>query len=333
MVVPTDKPIRAQDWKVDPDDRRTFYGATDIAQIMGVSAYGGPIDVYRHKREGKAKDPTTAMRWGLLLEDAICDGYAELRGVQLRRVRQVEVPGIPFVLFHPDRLVVGQPGLMDAKATNSWSDHYGEPGTDQVPPWVRVQMVCYTGATKRAWADVAVLSGATEGLDLFTVPAFPDLYEASLEAAVEFHERHVLAGIPPDPDGSPAWAAFAADRWPQDDGTTLPPPTPAQALAIEELRQAVLEVQAAERRRDQIIQQLQAAMGDASTWPTSFGKISWKRQAPSTRWKEVASGLAARIDAAHAQAILDAAVQADKAGREGPRVFRHPFRSDKEGKD
>ena len=267
----------------DLGDRTTYLGATDIAAIVGVSPYRSPLDVYREKVEGVTGEVSHVMRWGLLMEDAICQEAEAARGYRLVRRNEMRHPDHPFIRIHPDRLVVGQPGLFDAKST--WSHGgYGEPGDDDpdagvlapVPPHVRVQMTVYTGVSRREWADVGVVRYRPP-LALYRVRHDAALYEACVAEAVRFWHEHVLAKVPPPVDGSEAYGRYLAERFPADDGTELVA-TPEQALLVEELADAKAAVKAAEARARLAQQRIEEVMGEATALLSPAGKVTWKQQ-------------------------------------------------------
>lgn len=306
-------------------DRTKYLGATDIAAIVGVSPWASAIDVYRSKVEGLETEATDAMEWGLLLEDAICEGYSRREGRQLFRRNEVVHPEHPFLRFHPDRLVRGEPGVFDAKATwQRGGGKYGEPGTDQVPPQVRVQMVLYCGATKREWADVGLLRRPP--LAVYRVPADPELYEWLIAEAVKFWNEHIVAQVPPAPDGTEAYHRYLAEQHPTAEDIEMVA-TPEQQLLVDELRAAV----AAEKKVGEHVQllknRLMAVMGDAAVLLAPGARITWRNSAPSPRWKEIAG----RIGFVASLSVEEYRL-ADIEGRVGPRKFIPTF-SDEEAEE
>lgn len=267
----------------DLGDRTSYLGATDIAAIVGVSPYRSPLDVYREKVEGVTSEVSHVMRWGLLMEDAICQEAEGARGYRLVRRNEAVHPEHPFIRIHPDRLVVGQPGLFDAKST--W-DHggYGEPGDDdpesgrlaQVPPHVRVQMTIYTGVLRRKWADVGVVRYRPP-LALYRVNHDPALYVACVGEAVRFWHEHIVAKVPPPVDGSEGYQRYLTDRFPKDDGTERVA-TPEQSLLVEELAAAKAAESAAKKRAELAQQRIEEVMGEATALLSSAGKVTWKQQ-------------------------------------------------------
>lgn len=299
-------------------DRRAYLGATDIAAIVGVSPWAAPIDVYREKVEGIESAVSAEMEWGLLLEPAICNGYTFQTGRRLFRRNEIVHPDYPFLRFHPDRLVYDEPGVFDGKATwQRGGGKYGEPGTDQVPPHVRVQMVIYCGATGRQWADVGLLRRPP--LAVYRVPADPVLYEWLIGEAVRFWQEHVMAEVPPPPDGTKGYSRYLAETYPQSEELELVA-TAEQQLVVDELRAAVIATKAAEQHEEALKNRLKKAMGTASVLLAPGARITYRNAAPTPRWKEIAGRIAG---VAGVSAELYRAL--DVADRIGPRKFIPTF--------
>jgi putative phage-type endonuclease len=264
------------------DERRSYLGATDAAAVLGLSPYRAPIDVWLEKRgESDGVQPTQRMRLGQLLEAAIADAYAEETGRTLRRVGTVRHKRYPFLAGHPDRLVVGEPGVFEAKAsasTRGYSD-------DDVPPHVRVQAIWYTGLTNRLWCDVGLLAGM--GLRIVRVEHDAALYTDLVDAAVEWWQCHIAGGEEPAPDGTESYRRHLTAKFPLDSGTELVA-TPEQQLLADELYTATADVKAAEQRKTAIENRLRAAMGDATTLIGPGFRCTWKQQAGRVGWKDVA---------------------------------------------
>lgn len=312
--------IPPEAWVVDPLDRTSYYGATDIAAILGVNPFASAIDVFLEKRDQRQRPSSSWAEMGQRLEAAILATYAAKTGYRLRHVpaKGIGSADAPLVRCHPDSIVLHEPGLVDAKATERTAE-YGEPMTAQVPLRVKVQMVVYLGHLRREWADVVVLPGATRDTPIYRVGPDPDLYRACLEAVSEFHDRHVLAGVPPPPDGSASWRAYIGERFP-DEGGEMQPATSDQMLLVDELRLAVDEAARANRRLETAKQRLIELLAGRVVLPTRYGAISYRREGARANPWDVAKALAGD------EATYASTMAADAATRTGPRVLRHPFR-------
>lgn len=300
------------------DERRTYLGGPDVAAIVGLSPYLAPIDVWRYKvGDSEGVEQTERMRLGLMLEQVISDAYCAQTGRQVRRVGLVRHKTFPYLGGHPDRLIVGEPGILEAKAS---SRNYG----DEVPPHVQVQVQWYMGLTGRAWCDVALL--ANMGLRIERVDADPELFGHLVTVAVAWWKQHVETGVEPPPDGTEAYRRHLAQKFPRSMDIELVA-TADQALLVEELRVAEAAKAGAELHVETLKNRLREAMGDAAVLVAPTGRITNKTEAPRVGWKDVAEAIAA-------DAGVDVAEYAerDKAGREGPRVLRAWFPKAKEEK-
>lgn len=291
-------------------ERRTYIGGPGVAAIVGVSPYQSAIEVWRFLRGlDEGPEQTERMRLGLRLEDAIAAEYTEQTGRVVRRIGLVRHKRFPFLGGHPDRIVVGEPGIVEMKAATTLRG-YG----DDVPAHVRVQTTWYMGLAGRQWCDVVVL--AHLGLRVIRVDFDAELYDALEQAAVRFWVDHVDAGVEPEPDGSEGYRRHLAAKYPRSVDEELVA-TPEQALLVDELHAAELARKAAEEHEHEVENRIRAAMGTAGVLIAPGGRITWKSQAPATRWREVAQEMANDL-------MVDPTpyIEADKAGREGPRVLK-----------
>lgn len=306
-------------------DRRTYLGGPAIAAIVGVSPYQSPIEVWRFARGlDEPQEPSERMRLGLLLEQAIADAYCAETGRQVRRTGFVGHRTYSFLGGHPDRLIVGEPGLLEAKAavtTRGYSD-------GDVPPHVRVQCQWYMGLTGRTWTDVALLAGL--GLSIVRIDHDPELYEALVLAGIRFWTDHVLADVEPMPDGTEAYRRHLAEKFPRSTEIELVA-TPEQALVMAELQAADEAEKAAKRRVDELENRIRAAMGEAAVLISAEGRVTYRTEKPRVRWQEVAQSIAVEYEPLRASAVITEHAQRDTADRIGPRVLRKHFAKSEEG--
>jgi putative phage-type endonuclease len=294
------------------EQRREGLGATDVATIVGVSSYRAPIEVWAEKTgEGQPQPQSWRMRMGQLLEDGIAEAYTEQTGRKLVRIGVVYHRDYPFLYCHPDRRIVGEPGLVEIKATEHRRDY-----DNGVPPRVQVQCQFQMAITGRLFVDVAVLAGTTSGIDTIRIDRDQELIDALVTEAARFWNDYVLTGIRPPADGTEAYRRYLTSQHPKDSGDELVA-TPEQQLLLDELQRATRATREAESHRQLLENRLREAMGDATRLIAPSAVVTWRQENPRTPWKDVAEQIAdkAGID-------IEEAAQAAKAGLERPRVLR-----------
>lgn len=278
----------------DSTDRRGYLGGTDMAAVLGVSPYRAPIEVWNEKRGGPGQPQSLRMRLGQLLEGAVADIYSETTGRRLRRAGTVVHPDYPYLVAHPDRLVVGERGVVEVK-TSSSSRGY----EDGVPPHVHVQAVWYCGLTRREWCDVVLL--AHMDIKVVRIEADPALYEDMVRAGVDWWATYIEGGTEPEPDGSEAYRRHLSTKYPLDSGVERVA-TPEQTLLGEELRIAKAEEKDAKARGEVVANRLRAAMAGATALIGPGWRVTWTTQPGRTDWKGTAADFR-RLLEANAEAI------------------------------
>lgn len=190
--------------------RRLGVGGSDVAAILGVSAWATPLEIYLEKRgEGVAQREREAMDWGKRLEPVVRQAYADRTGYS------VVVPTEPIV--HPVHpfMRANVDGLVQAPTADRgyegkiarFDEDWGEEGTDEIPLPYLFQCNHYMAVTGRPRWDVGVLIGGSE-FRIYTVHADPDITAMLIEAEREFWQR-VQDGNPPEPSN----IADALLRW------------------------------------------------------------------------------------------------------------------------
>jgi len=179
------------------EERRKGIGGSDIAAIMGLSPWKTAFRVYQEKR-GEIQDwsGNESTDWGQRLEPMIRQWYSDRTGRPVRVPEKILVSEKhPFLFasldgFTDDKRIVE---IKTARSGKGW----GEPGTDEIPPYYTLQVQHYMIVTGFEVSDIPVsISGAPP--ELYEVPADRELQEMIVEAAVAFWKQ-VEAGIPPEP--------------------------------------------------------------------------------------------------------------------------------------
>lgn len=242
--------------------RRTGITSTDITRIVGESPWGGPCDVYRDKIDERPSErvSTIAQRMGEALEPLVCELVAEQFGIaDLAPGRTVRHPSMPWVIATPDR-VAPMRGVVEVKVKSvvfGGRDLWMQ--DDAPPPWVHVQSAWHMVATATDRCFVGALIGATPRF--WVVEHDDDLAGVLLEQGEAFHVRHVLARVPPRPDGTEGARKMLAAVWPKAKAETLAASPEAEEAARIYFRTAKA-IKALEAEKEQAAQDLIAYAQD-----------------------------------------------------------------------
>lgn len=198
--------------------RRAGIGGSDVAAVLGISKYDGPTKVFYDKLGALPDVDNAAMEWGRRLESAVRGKFADEHP-------ELHVTDGPGLVAHPERrwqiatidgLAAEGPhsapsALVEVKTGRADADDWGDEQTDEVPlPYV-CQVTWYLDVFG---LDVGFLAVLLDGRDY---REYQIDYDAALAAKLRAHAeafwtRHVLARVPPDPDGLASTADVLASQ-------------------------------------------------------------------------------------------------------------------------
>lgn len=277
----------------DPDIRRTGFGGSDAAAVVGVSRYRTPHDVYLEKLGLTAPlIESEAMEWGKRLEPVVLAKYVEVTGRKITKGgRTIRHPKLPFMYAHVDATTRARPKrLVEAKTTNAYThDDWGEEGSDQIPPEYVLQVQHYMAVTGLDVADVPVLMGG-QRFRLYTVERDEKLIEALIEAEAAMWDR-IERREPPEIDASDGAARYVKARFPVDDGTIRDADTFEEELARQYL-EADAAIKELEAKKQLASNALKERMGETTKLVAAGVSVTWALTKGSVSWKGVADELA-----------------------------------------
>lgn len=311
--------------------RRSFIGGSDAPAIAGVNPPGWaqPIDIYLEKRgEAPPRPPSNRMQaLGSLMEGLVCQLFTEATGVRLRRPSQpVRSRLYPWAGGNLDRWA--SDGLVYEGKWGERRDEWGQSlpvGTPENPTLIlephhegytapviplryALQVQHYLAASDRPAAYVAVLLGYAD-FRWYVLHRNDELIAGLMALEEEFWHRHVLAGVPPEPDGSEGYGRLLRRLYAASDDIELVA-TPEQQAMAERLHAALRAERAAARERAAVEQALQLSMGPAAKLVFPGGQITWRTNRPGLRvdWEALATRLlqlsyGARDDEAAGEAV------------------------------
>lgn len=188
-------------------ERRNGIGASEVAAIIGVSPYQGPLHVWLDKLGQLPPIDNAAMKWGRRFEDDILEEFVEGHP----ELTVTASPGLyvvadePWRRFSPDAIAEGVDGpeYVEIKTGMSYGDaeQWGEPGTDEIPlPYLcQVTWGCDVYGCDR-WR-LAVLLLDQRDYREYEGKFSPVLAAELRERAGQFWHRNVLGGVEPAADG------------------------------------------------------------------------------------------------------------------------------------
>lgn len=194
--------------------RARHVGASEVAALFGASPYMTAFELWHIKRGALPApdlDDSDRVFWGQVLEPAVAQGAAALRGWTVRKVRR----------YSPHQRVAGMGASMDFEIIahergagcleiknvdrlvyrDTWED--GEP-----PLHIELQLQHQLACTGRSWGAIAALIGGND-LKVFERERRP-VTIAKIEAAVAAFWASIEAGREPKPDFLADAAAIAA---------------------------------------------------------------------------------------------------------------------------
>lgn len=319
---------------LSPEDMKRV-GGSDVAAIVGVSPYAGPLSVYLRIVEGVEREGGAHTDRGNRLEEPVLGWYEETTGRKVVRKVSMRDNRRPHLRASPDALSwggedQGSPARpVEVKTANlAQAPRWGEEGTDAIPPEYLCQAHWYLGLGRDVRGDVdnvcdvpALIAG---DFRLYSVAHCAETYGLLSEAVDRFWVDHVLARRPPEPTTLSNDLEAVQRRFRRHDGdrpldfAALPPE--AQVTLEEYLRAYAEESTAAERLALWEVRAkmaLGAAPGVAGLPPElGFTRLDWKknRDGTATDWKQVAEAMRDGVP-------FGAAVEQYTTTREGSRPF------------
>ena len=293
------------------EERRAYLGGTDAAALAGVNPPGWaqPIDVYLDKVGLSEPRPSSpAMRLGTLLEPVVAELFTQATGIKLRRwSRPVRSREWPWMGGHLDRWA-SDGAVFEAKwslTKEGWGESLPLDGTDEaptiipgpgdpdyqpvVPPHYMVQVQHYLAVTERPLAYLGALLGYGD-FRWYAIWRDELVIGNLVELERRFWHENVLAGVPPDPDGSASYGRHLRRQLAADDGSEAVM-TPEQWQLASEYREARENLAGMARELEERAQRLQLSMGEHARLVGPGVTITWRQNKPSRRvaWEELAT--------------------------------------------
>lgn len=278
-------------------------GGTTVSAIVGENPWETPHGAYLKLRNEVEPTPDNeAMARGRRFEPIVADIFAGTRPeYRVAHNRQgtddpeyYEHSKYNYLIGHPDRMLYDSRSNalvagLEIKTAN-WSKirEWGEEGTDAIPVQYLIQCQWYCGLANLPEWEVAVAffddAGMPRNYREYKVVADPELFDTLVASAVEFYEKHVIPGVPPEmsaiDETTRRWIKrrFPSNVRPLETATSQEEVLMAKYLAQKDA------LDAAQRALEQAETELKLAIGDRDGLQSdTFGKVTWKRSKDSTR--------------------------------------------------
>lgn len=267
--------------------RRTGLGASEIAAILGVDPFAGPLDIYLRKVEGFVPPVNSDMERGMFLEPGVADWYDHRNGTMstphgetLRHATR------PLILATPDRTAgLSRDGdkvtwrLISIKCPRRAGDAWGGHGSQVVPERAVLQLQQEDAVlTSLGWSihPVFHLAALVDGdLRIYEIERDVGLQESTMDFAEKWWAKHVAKKAPPPLDGSDAGHEWLRRRFPAN-VKPLKKADIGDELLLMALRDARSLVAKANARLAKDRQLVEEAIGDADGVEGAAGRVTWR---------------------------------------------------------
>lgn len=181
--------------------RKNGIGGSDIAKILGVSSYGGPLDLYHEKLNelvDNSNDENVPAEIGNELETYLCKKYTKRTGKKVLQVDTIHHQEYPFLFANVDG-VIEDNGILECKCvTHRQFIKWGDEGTFDIPDPYKLQVAYYASIANAPYADIIVNFGNLN-IGIYRYERNLRFEEIIIEKAKDFWVNHVIPKIPPKP--------------------------------------------------------------------------------------------------------------------------------------
>lgn len=281
--------------------RRTGIGASEIAQVVDVHPYQGPIHVWLKKPtptrpalvpDNDPEDALSATSVGSILEDGMRLLFEKKTGMKLARPGAITLrhERFPCVLASPDDLLETGGAGLEIKIVGSNSGHLWSGG---LPDHHELQCRQNMAVTNRSrWYVIALIGGID--VRLHCVERDLDVEDLLLESARSFWDVHVLGDEPPEPRNEDERRLYLSRRYAAGSAKDLLDAFGRDDVlaCMRELRGAKDAIAAAQAVVDRAENDLIERLGGAYGIESEEGKLIWYPQQGGPNWKAIAEELA-----------------------------------------
>jgi len=248
-----------QDWLCE---RQKGIGGSDASAILGFNPWKSPFELYIEKTSDTVQEiDNEAIHWGNVLEDVVAQEFTRRTGKKVRRRNQIfRHKEHDWMIANIDRDVVGERALLECKTTNAFNADMWE--GEQIPPAYMCQIQHYMAVLDYEKAYIAVLIGGQKFV-WKEIARDDEFIELMIQHEREFWENHVLAGVPPEIDGSKSASELLNAMYPEDNGETIMLESDKAETLIEAIESLKVDIKEKQDLRKKYENQLKLMIGEA----------------------------------------------------------------------
>jgi putative phage-type endonuclease len=274
--------------------RKQGIGSSDAAAAVGLNPYQSMLELWMVKTgrdssmpKPERDDESSPMYWGKILEPIVAQHYSKHTGHKVRRINAVlqhPDPDKAWMLANLDYAVVAH--LDDGKSVQileckTAGEHGVKLWKHGVPEYIQCQVQHQLAVTGKQAADVCVLVCGQE-IRIYRIERDDELIDKLIQLEHKFW-HYVETDTAPPADGSESAAQALQYLYPRDTGETIDfRDNPAMGIAFTGMLKLRSEIELKQSAQDQLKQQIQQAMGNASKALFNHGTVTWKKSTDST---------------------------------------------------
>lgn len=275
------------------EDRRSYYGGTDAAALVGMSKYKSPLEVWLDKTGAPRTDESSIMaKMGTALEPLCKELFETIEGKTVQPGLKITSPDFPqYFAANVDGLIPEERAVVEYKTYDfSTKSEWGEDGTDEIPPAYYCQCQWYMMLTGYELCYVFAFNRSSGESATYIVRPHAELQAKLSTTVVDFHEKYVVPRVQPEFSAMECDIEYLKQRY---------DPQANVVVATREIDQAahrLLDVNEALRplskEKKQLETQIKAAIGLASAIETAVGRFEWPMGAEKqvVNWENIARG-------------------------------------------
>lgn len=272
------KGMTRAEWESDRRSRKTI-GGSEAGTVVGLNHFGSLYALWAEKSGMLAPiSDNESMRLGRDLESCVAERFTEETGKRVRRENAILLnPAYPFAHANLDRVIVGEDAVLECKTTSALNTRIFR--GKEFPVRYYAQCVHYLMVTGAQRCYLAVLILGKE-FKWYCLERDEDEIAALAEAEERFYNDHILAGIPPTPDGTRATTEAINEAFGVSNDETVD--LRSFETLFTQYDTLTDQIKALEKQREYIVNNIKEYMKEAGRGESARYSVSWKTQERKT---------------------------------------------------